>query len=541
MLQIPAAMSTASRRGRVRPRPGASRAAATATASVLLTLAAVVPACKLDQNGVSPPLDRVAFPASALVDPDGHWLYVANSNSDLRYNNGTLVAVDLEAAMDDRFGAGAGKWSVCAGADRVRVDSDPDPCCWDYLDHQILNCDDRLYVPPSSTVEIGSFSAGMAYQAPLATCPPNADSTAAAAKSGQRHDCVCPTSPSPGRLYVGVRGNSSLTWVAVGRVNDGKLRPIAGKPNLDRSRPVFSCPDPLSDDPHVCTVTETTAGFSTASGATAETPVHVPDEPYALALDEQQDLLYVGNLRGDTAHPQTGGISLFDVARDRPGAAPVFLQATPAFFNPDANGQFGVTSLTLRNSKVYVTSRYGTNAVDVIPSIPNQCGAAMNISLSTGGDVFTTPLAGAELRGIQFLPEGNRAFVLQRTPPALVGFDTSTNPLAFGNFPSDVLETCASPTFLQAYDSGEGTRLYVTCFDAGQIYVFDPYVPRLIEVINAGAGPAGLAFPRQLGEHPVAYVVGFSANDIGVIDLMPGSPTQYHVVQRIGFPSVVPR
>jgi hypothetical protein len=139
------------------------------------------------------------------------------------------------------------------------------------------------------------------------------------------------------------------------------------------------------------------------------------------------------------------------------------------------------------------------------------------------------------------MKEGNRAFVLQRNPPALVGFDMSTNPLAFGNFPSDILETCASPTFLQSYDAGEGERLFVTCFDAGQVYVFDPSVPRLIQVINAGRGPAGLVFPQQPGSHPVAYVVGFSANDIGVIDLMPGSPTQFHVVQRIGFPSVVPR
>ena len=87
-------------------------------------------------------------------------------------------------------------------------------------------------------------------------------------------------------------------------------------------------------------------------------------------------------------------------------------------------------------------------------------------------------------------------------------------------------------------------RLFVTCFDAGQIYVFDPYVPRLIAVINAGRGPAGLAFPRSpRPDRPerLAYVVGFSANDIPVLDLTPGSPTQYHVVQRIGFPSLEPR
>jgi hypothetical protein len=38
-----------------------------------------------------------------------------------------------------------------------------------------------------------------------------------------------------------------------------------------------------------------------------------------------------------------------------------------------------------------------------------------------------------------------------------------------------------------------------------------------------------------------AYVVGFNANNEAVIDLDPLSPTQYRVVQRIGFPSPTPR
>ena len=286
-----------------------------------------------------------------------------------------------------------------------------------------------------------------------------------------------------------------------------------------------------------------------ASPGSTATPILVPDEPYALSLDDTQDLLYVGNLRGDTSHAQTGGISLFDVAdpEDRP---PTFIGPSPSFFNPDGNGNFGITSLTKRNGQVYATSRYGTNVVNVAatldPNLPptadNICNQSLDtISLFSGSDVFTTPLVGAEIRGIQFLDDA-RAFVLQRVPPALVGFDISKDPQAFGNFSTEVLETCAAPTFLQRYDAGEGTRLYVTCFDAGQIYVFDPSVPRLIAILNAGRGPAGLAFPDQpRADHALGYIVGFSANDISVVDLTPGSSTQYHIVQRIGFPSLVPR
>ena len=169
MRDFPAGMTTA-------PGRGGARTQARAGLSLALALAAA-PACKLNQQGVPPPLDRIAFPASALVDPDGRWLYVANSNSDLRYNNGTLVAVDLDAATQDRFAPVAPDgtpivWPVCPAADRVRPDSvdvhatpaDQYPCCWDFLDHTILNCDERLYIPPASTVKIGSFASGMVFQ-----------------------------------------------------------------------------------------------------------------------------------------------------------------------------------------------------------------------------------------------------------------------------------------------------------------------------------------------------------------------------------------
>jgi hypothetical protein len=549
----PAAKTTASRRGRARAAHGALAALAALTS----------PACKLNQEGVPPPLDRIAFPASALVDPDGHWLYVTDSNSDLRYNSGTLVAVNLDAAARDRFAPVTPdgtpfEWPLCDGPDRVRLDSDPTECCWDYLDHNILNCDERAYIPPDSTALIGSFAAGMQFQS-------FAEPDCGKAPTTQHDDCSlgpippagkvqgnCPGMPGVGRIFIGVRGNSTLTYADTGRVTDPTSWPTG-------TRPVFTCSNPPSSSPSVCTVSQTPPG---ASPADVQMPIIVPDEPYALTLDPAKDLLYVGNLSGDTMHPQTGGISLFDVSRPQgaPLAAPTFVGPSPPFFNPNANGNIGITSLTLHNGAVYASSRYGTNVVNVVPSFgPGSCPTSDTISISPGSDVFTSPLGGVEMRGIQFMPDPNgipaedgnqqreTAFVLQRTPPALIEFDSSTNPSFFGNFASTVLETCAGPTFLQAYDAGEGTRLYVSCFDQGQIYVFDPYAVRLISIINAGRGPAGLAFPpgpRLVTKNQsasLAYIVGFSANDVPVLDITPGSPTQYHIVQRIGFPSLEPR
>ena len=124
-----------------------------------------------------------------------------------------------------------------------------------------------------------------------------------------------------------------------------------------------------------------------------------------------------------------------------------------------------------------------------------------------------------------------RAFVLQRTPPALISFlDRYT--------PTDVLETCASPTFLDQHDNGVGPRLFVTCFADGEIYVFDPAVPQLVKTFLVGRGPAGLVFDdRTAATSPTRS--NFGDNDIAVIDSTPGSPTEYHVIQRIGFPRTI--
>ena len=68
--------------------------------------------------------------------------------------------------------------------------------------------------------------------------------------------------------------------------------------------------------------------------------------------------------------------------------------------------------------------------------------------------------------------------------------------------------------------------------------MFDPAGPTLLTTFLVGRGPAGMVFDTA---RPLAYVLDFSQNDVSVLDLAPGSPTQYHVIQRLGFPAVTPR
>jgi hypothetical protein len=519
--------------------------------------AAAASACALNQQGVDPPADTFFYPASAVVDPSESWLFVTNSNADLRYNDGTLVMLNvgpdqggLTGALTDRTDR-AGGWLPCPQEDYVNPlsRSDPQICCWDLLDPNILNCDERRYVQPDATVRIGSFAAGMVWQD---YCSGPCDANVL--------ECPAPVA-NQGRLMIGVRGDTSLTWVDVS--NSGDLHPT------------FTCSSTSGgslsecDDAH--RIIETTSALVTESMDTSAPVVPLPDEPYALALDSTLGLLYVGHLVGSTAAADSGGVSLFDVSSTTQHLTKKdFLAPFPSPFPPNSAGATGITSLQLHvplgqppgvGHEIFASSRYVPSIASMGPfGTLSQCPlSASDIVVEPAGETFSSGLLGSEMRGIAFIeppatdpaapPDptappayANRAYALQRVPPDLIGFDIARNNSGgMVTTPTDVRETCSSPTFLYQHKvtDAEGTRLYVNCFDTGEIYVFDPAIPTLLTTFQVGRGPAGLVFPDD--SSPIAYLLGFRDNNVSVLDLAPGSQTQYHVIQRLGFPSVTPR
>jgi YVTN family beta-propeller protein len=511
--------------------------------------------CGLDQQGIPPPPNQIFFPGAIAVDPTNSWLYVANSNADLRFNDGTIAVVDLGRVHQDLDPSQA-RWPICPSILYIRPTSTPvdaaDRCCWDLLDSNVLDCDERIYVDPGtlanppSMVRIGSFASALQIQV---------------------HQNI----PGLRRLLLAVRGNSSITVV------DSDL--------IGNARPTLSCtaPDGTMPPPDFaeCDLQHRISQVLVCPGdprcplpngppprcpgdpgcPTTDTPTLLPEEPYAMALDSGLNALYVGHLTG-------GFLSLIDVSgfqaagtADAAKAAwPTLVNTFRGIFPPDGNGSEGVTSLTVKTpgtpgqstGVVYATSRFlpraeSFAAVTLDPADTSNSNA--DLILADTGDSFLTSLPGTETRGIQFIP-GNRAFVLQRNPPALIEFNVDVHGMSL-NTAADVIELCDGPLTLDKHSvtgaEDQSLRLYVTCFQSGQVYVIDPYVPRIVAIIEVGRGPSGLAFENSpagsgvLTPSPRAYVTGFGSNNVSVIDLQPGSPTENHVVQRIGFPSPVPR
>ena len=467
-----------------------------------LVLAAVAGGCGFGQSGISPPVDRFFFPAGAAVDPNGDWLYVVNSNSDLRFNAGTVVGVDLAKVRTDR----AASWDRCAYSGLIPDRNEPAPfCCRDFVDSNIVNCDERRYITPNTTVRIGSFGG-----------------TVVAQSAG----------PSRRRLFVAVRAEPSITFIDV-TSNGGQLK--------------MTCNDPASAQSNeLCgDAWRITRGVQAGDN----TALTFQEEPHDMVLDDAEGLLYIAHL-GDPLTGAIRGVSLLDVCAPET-QPPSLAGALPNAF--PRTGATGVTGLAQGQpgnpaASLFATAEHTPDIGELVFRDPGKvrCGVGRDLRLVPGRRFASTVFGsrGADLRGMVFSPDASQAYVLHRQ---YAGRSFEFNPASVelidrtpdidgepGDRPVGFVEVCNGPTKIAWHDAGRGPRLFINCFEGGQVYVMDPVLLDIEGIIEVGAGPADFEFSPL--DATVAYVTAFANNNVSVVDLRPGSGTEYRVVQRIGFP-----
>lgn len=510
-----------------------------------LMLAAVV-GCDVSDDGRPPPDDSLFFPTGVVADPSGNLLYVTNGNTDLRFNGGSLVAIDFAAAL------AAHRDGKCTARDPVATNT---PVCLESRPPGGLGL-----VLADRTVRIGSFAGQPAMQRffvarrdmsgqPLGrrrSCTPDmsgmgCDCTAAI----DDPDCVpmLDEDRTQGvRLLIPVRGEPSLTWVNV----DASGHFVCGQgqspvPACDGNHRITSFPN---DDENL-----------------------LPPEPFGVAVHEGLGVAVM-------AHLAFGTISLFDVG-DAPTSLPRLAYTNAETFAPTSSGARGVYGLAFRPfegsavpagnacapqprcsladfSWLYASSRFSARtglllvrgAEECRPALAGDtCAAAgRNLSLVRGPDVrIETILAdGADLRDVKFSADGKHAYVLSRRPPSLLDIDTSPGgPTAAEprNVVRQIIEVCADPSLLTVREEPGPTRIYVTCFAAGQVYVVDPNLGDVVDVVDVGRGPNG--FTLVPGRPLRGVVANFAENNLSVIDLEPGSPTENVVLFKIGYPRLI--
>ncbi len=463
--------------------------------TAVVGLATCLAACSFGESGVEPPTDRIFLPAGLVADPvAGRWLYTVNSNSDLRFNAGTVVAVDTERAAADRVRT---DWAICPTAGYTPNPAYPATCCYDFFDNRVLNCDDRQYIDAKSTLRIGSFGGSAVFE--------------------KRDDLPGLT----GRLYFSVRSEPSITFIDVASTTQ-TLKLSCGAEGTNS----------LCDDAHKIRGDYDNAAFSA---------LKLLEEPQTLTIDPLLRLLYVGHL--------LEGISLIDTCGDKP----TLLSINQRIFSSPG---YGVTSLSLGKpgdaaAPIYATGRnYGGRASEVqalaLRGIKGGCGPSR-----TGAELISTEgffssaffSDGSDIRAMVESRDKSRVYLLHRnsflrqSPPAVVEVDRRDDGQGRPrNQAVGLVEICAGATEMHLHDAGRGDRLYVVCFEAGQIYVIDPAPLSVVGIINVGRGPTTLVFGK--GDPGTAYVAGFSDNNVSVLDLAPGSPNENRVIQRIGFPQL---
>src|SRR6185295_18299373 len=132
-------------------------------------------------------------------------------------------------------------------------------------------------------VRLGSFAA----QPVLQTLPPN--------EEGVSHR----------RMFVPVRGDTSITMIDIQRRADSVATSCYG----DRNDPVSTAPSKSAHCDDVWRITRLDDPDTTTSPVDPSAPlVPLPDEPYAMAVDDESNLLYVGHLRG-------GSVSLIELGQ----------------------------------------------------------------------------------------------------------------------------------------------------------------------------------------------------------------------------------
>lgn len=372
--------------------------------------------CTASSNEVHPPQDQLFFPTGLAIGHDTHALtgsilFAANSNSELRYDSGSISVLDI-----DRIKQVIESWAPLPGAGTPTFGTG---CMPDAEHRETLTCDPSYgpngagFLRKGAGVRIGNFATDIAVQ-----------------NFGDKVRVVVPT-----------RGDPSIAWA-----------------DYDVNTGILSCTTDsggfaLCDDAH-----------RLANVASDPNLPPIPDEPFGVFADPGPpgpDNTYPDGFAVVT-HLTTGAVSLIDSPGN--GNAQVTDVKTNLFAIDPATGLRGATGVAGRpqgvdGEIVYVGSRteariqtftIGRPVNNTPPYLlANDFFFLDAVGTSAGGSTDT--------RGMQFSPSGDRMYVVNRSPPTLQIFDTSLGPNGFPrNAATGASDICREASTLAVFDAGGG-------------------------------------------------------------------------------------
>jgi DNA-binding beta-propeller fold protein YncE len=437
-----------------------------------------VAACTASAEEVSPHSDEIRYPTGAAVAPDDSVLFVANANSDLKYDSGSISVIRL--ATVDKL---ASDWTTMKMHPSGDSNGNKIPDCSPDPDHtETLTCEAFILLSETldAGVRVGNFATDVAVQ---------------------------DLGNGALRLIVPTRGDPSIAWADW----DGS------RLTCNSSSDGFG----LCDDAH------------RLSFINDDVDQPIKEEPFSVFADTAGQFAVV-------THLTTGAVTLIDSPRD--GNAIITDMVEGAFLpdpNTGARGATGVVGRTplANDDLIYVGSRAEDRIMTFSVGRPvnNSPPYLLPESWFFLNEVGGTTGGSTDTRGMAFSQNGERLYLVNRRPPSLQIFDTSVDASgAPKNTPVGATDMCRQASTVTVADTGDGDRVFVSCFQDGQIYVVNPNgFPHAEDIVTVGRGPYSVVAATSRKK---LYVTNFLEDTIAVIDIAAGSPTRNRVVLRIGIP-----
>lgn len=458
-----------------------------------LLAAGLAGGCTASGEDVQPFRDQLAFPTGMAVSPDDQFLFVVNANSELRYDSGSIGVIELAKV-------------------KAAIDNHPSDCDPDGDRPEAAQCDEAQFIDRDAGVRVGNFATDLSIQ----VFSPNASTNL--------------------RLFVPTRGDPSVAWADF----DGAALHCA--PGSDsfalcddahRLTSLNNNPDlgPLPNEPFGVFASAVpagagkgnpTQGFAMVShlGTGAVTLIDAPADSSQVQIVDEISGVFASDPSG------TG-------ARGATSVAGRSLTAVPAPPDPPAPGE-GVPNLV--PEAVYVASNTD-NRIQTF-TVGMRDGAAEYLLPGTFfvlSGVGTVSGSSIDTRSIQFSPSGDRLYIVNRSPPSLQVYDTSIG--TTGTPRNELLgssDLCRAGSTAAVFGDGADERVYVSCFQDGQLYVVNPFGQSQVEdIISVGRGPYAVV---RAPTRKLLFVSNFLEDTIAVIDIDKDSPTHNRVVLRIGKP-----
>jgi hypothetical protein len=439
---------------------------------LLIVGVAVLAGCPPQTIEKLPPPGQFYFPTGVVhVDAPGNpegILYVANANTDKRFNFGTVVAVDLSKVGLPPFGAAFGMNDAGFGAPLELTD---------------------LKLVPSSSVLIAPFAGEMA-------ALPRPDA------GGVR--LYLPTKSEEHRLY----GIDAPT------------------PSSPATPPLLACFSPpgapastFSEDGGLVDCTPT--GLSLVSFEKSESGIPRAPSPIGVAISAKREVWVTALQQADTPRLSTFDPRGYVVHVD--GDSPVISDDVVtedggvilgSFVNV---GQGATNSIVVGSRYAFATGRIYASAVpaNLVRAIDTTTLATYNTFLENTFTVF-------EGRGTALSSKEDRLYILGRSPDTLL-VASVTNPGS--DLPNVRVERSVplpeAPNLITTIPrAGKSDLVMITCSSAGVVVFYDDEVGNLTaQIEGVGLQPYAMAVDTRPTGGARVYVTNFSDGRVAVIDV----------------------